>query len=277
MGFRIATNVQSLSGQRTLGIQKQAQDHTLEKLSSGERIVRAADDAAGLAISEKFKAEIRSGRQAQRNTQDGISLVQVAEGGLNEVGNMLIRMRELSIQAASDTIGDKERSYVDLEVQSLKSEIDRIAKTTQFNGTQLLSGEGDALSFQVGIGNNPEGDQLKFDVGEFDVKTNRLGISGISTESKESSVGNLSKLDEAISKVSEHRATFGAMQNRLQSTHSNLMISDENISAANSRIRDTDVAAESAELTKRSILTQAGVATLAQANQSSNLALRLIG
>ena len=127
MGFRIATNVQSLSGQRTLGIQKQAQDHTLEKLSSGERIVRAADDAAGLAISEKFKAEIRSGRQAQRNTQDGISLVQVAEGGLNEVGNMLIRMRELSIQAASDTIGDKERGFINKEVQSLKAEVDRIA------------------------------------------------------------------------------------------------------------------------------------------------------
>jgi len=276
MGFRIATNVQSLSGQRTLGIQKQAQDHTLEKLSSGERIVRAADDAAGLAISEKFKAEIRSGRQAQRNTQDGISLVQVAEGGLNEVGNMLIRMRELSIQAASDTIGDKERGFINKEVQSLKAEVDRIALTTKFNGAELLSGKGEKLDFQVGINNSPELDRLSFDAGRFESTGNTLGITSVSTESKEHAVSNLEHLDGAISKVNENRAEFGALQNRLQSTLSNLMISDENISAANSRIRDADVAAESAELTKRNILTQAGVSTLAQANSNSSLALKLI-
>jgi len=276
MGFRIGTNVQSLSGQRTLGVQKEQQNHTLEKLSSGERIVRAADDAAGLAISEKFKAEIRSTRQAARNTQDGISLVQVAEGGLNEVGNMLVRMRELSIQGASDTIGDRERTFVDREIQSLKSEIDRISKTTQFNGTLLLSGEGKELNFQVGVGAK-EHDRINFDTTKYNSSADSLGIGNVSTESKESSQANLQMLDDAISKVSEHRASFGAMQNRLQSTYSNLMISDENMSAANSRIRDADIAQETAELTKRNILTQAGTSTLAQANQTGMLAMRLIG
>ncbi|MBI2607065.1 MAG: flagellin FliC [Deltaproteobacteria bacterium] len=276
MGFRIGTNVESLSAQRTLGAQRREQNHELERLSSGERIVRAADDAAGLAISEKFKAEIRSTRQAHRNTQDAVSLVQVAEGGLNEVGNMLIRMRELSIQAASDTIGDKERSFVDREVQSLKDEINRIAKSTQFNGTDLLSGEGKSLVFQVGTGPKEDRDQVKFDTEHFDSTISRLGIEGIKTESREDAQENLTRLDEAIATVAGHRATFGALQNRLQSTMNNLQVSDENLSAANSRIRDADIAQESAELVKRNILTQAGTATLAQANQSGALALRLI-
>ncbi len=277
MGFRISTNVQSLSAQRSLGIQREAQNHELEKLSSGERIVRAADDAAGLAISEKFKAEIRSTRQAVRNTQDGISLVQVAEGGLNEVGNMLIRMRELSIQAATDTIGDKERGFTDKETQSLKEEIDRISKTTKYNGVDLISGLGKDLDFQVGIGANPETDRLHYKSSEFNTTLDALGLVDVSTSTKEGAQNNLAMLDNAISKVSENRAAFGAMQNRLTSTMSNLQVSDENISAANSRIRDADVAAESAELTKRNILSQAGTATLAQANQNSMLALKLIG
>lgn len=278
MGFRIGTNVESLSAQRTLGAQRREQNHELEKLSSGERIVRAADDAAGLAISEKFKAEIRSTRQATRNSQDAISLVQVAEGGLNEVGNMLIRMRELSIQASSDTIGDKERGFIDKEVQSLKSEMDRIAQTTQWNGVSLLKGDGGKeLEFQVGVGSSEDKDRIKFDTQKFNISIAELGMEDVNTVNRESSQANLDKLDKAISDVSGHRATFGAMQNRLQSTINNLMVSDENLSAANSRIRDTDVAAETAELTKRNILAQAGTATLAQANQSSQLALRLVG
>lgn len=278
MGFRIGTNVESIAAQRTLGMQRREQNHQLEKLSSGERIVRAADDAAGLAISEKFKAEIRSTRQAHRNSQDAVSLVQVAEGGLNEVGNMLIRMRELSIQAASDTLGDREREFIDKEVQSLKSEIDRISKSTSFNGIDLLSGDsGKHLEFQVGIGPREDRDRIKFDTREFDVSNEKLGIADVSTKSREESQENLNKLDEAISRVSGNRATFGAMQNRLQSTMNNLQISDENLSAANSRVRDADVAAETAELVKRNILTQAGTATLSQANQSGTLALRLIG
>src|SRR5581483_8779524 len=168
-----------------LGLQKAEQNHELEKLSSGERIVRAADDAAGLAISEKFKAEIRSNRQAQRNTQDAISLVQVAEGGLNEVGNMLIRMRELSIQAASDTIGDTERSFVDKEIQSLKAEVQRISETTKFNGTELLSGQGPDLEFQVGTGSHPEKDRLTYISSAANSSVSSLGIDSISTVSKQ--------------------------------------------------------------------------------------------
>lgn len=277
MGFRIATNVQSLSAQRTLSLQRQEQNKELEKLSSGERIVRAADDAAGLAISEKFKAEIRSNRQATRNTQDAISLVQVAEGGLNEMGNMLIRMRELSIQAATDTLSNGERKFVDLEVQALKSEVDRIAQTTRYNDVKLLTGEGEDLEFQVGTGPNPELDRIVYGAAKNDAKTSKLGITDISTATKQDSQANLDKLDFAIGHVNGLRAEFGALQNRLQSTMNNLMVSDENMSAANSRIRDADVAAETAELTKRNILAQSGVATLAQANQNSVMALKLIG
>lgn len=276
MGFRIATNVQSIAAQRTLGVQRTEGNKTLEKLASGERIVRAADDAAGLAISEKFKAEIRSNRQAQRNTQDGISLVQVAEGGLNEVSNMLIRMRELSIQSASDTIGEQERKFTDLEVQALKKEVDRIAATTKFNGNELLSGVGKPLEFQVGIGPDAEKDRIVYDTSSVNAGLGALGIGDVAVHSKEAAQANLEKLDAAISTVNGHRANFGAMQNRLQSTMNNLQVNDENMSAANSRIRDADIAYESAEMTKRSILTQAATSTLAQANQTTTLALKLI-
>ncbi len=277
MGFRIATNIQSIAAQRTLSQQRSEQNHELEKLSSGERIVRAADDAAGLAISEKFKAEIRSTGQASRNTQDAISLVQVAEGGLNEIGNILIRMRELSIQSASDTIGDAERQFTNKEVESLKAEISRIAESTRFNGMSLLNGQGENLEFQVGTGSNPERDRLMYDSKLLDAKASALGVETITTATRQDSQANLEKLDSAIMAVSANRAQLGAMQNRLSSTMNNLMVSSENLSAANSRIRDTDIAASTAELTKRNILTQAGVATLAQANQGSTLALRLIG
>ena len=277
MGFRIATNVQSIAAQRTLGIQKAEQNLTLVILSSVERIVRASDDAAGLAISEKAKAEIRSTRQAVRNTQDGISMVQVAEGGLNEIGAMLIRMKELSIQSASDTIGDTERKFTDKEVQNLKGEIQRIAQSTTFNGTNLLSGEGGTLEFQVGTGSNPERNRIQYDTQAANATVEALGLSEIATATRENSQMNLDKIDSAISLVSGNRAFFGAMQNRLQSTMNNLQIMDENLSAANSRIRDADIAFETAELTKRNILTQSGVSTLSQANGNNMLALRLIG
>lgn len=277
MGLRIATNIQSLVGQRALNTQRNQGNHELEKLSTGERIVTSADDAAGLAISEKFKSEIRSNRQAARNTQDAISLVQVAEGGLNEVSSMLIRMRELSIQSASDTLSDTERSFTDREVQALKSEIGRIAQSTKFNGTSLLNGEGPGLEFQVGTGSDPEKDRIHYDVSQANATVGSLGIEGVSTASREGAQANLDMLDKAISQVSGTRANFGAMQNRLQSTVNNLDIYNENISAANSRIRDADIALESAELTKHNILTQAATSTLAQANQQGVIALKLLG
>ncbi|MBI3544105.1 MAG: flagellin FliC [Deltaproteobacteria bacterium] len=262
MGFRIATNVQSLAAQRTLNATREAQNRSLEKLSAGERITRAGDDAAGLAISEKLKAEIRSMRQANRNANDGISLVQTAEGGLNEVQNILIRLRELSMQSASDTVGDVERGFTNKEVQNLVQEMQRIAEVTKFNGMSLLNGQGEILDIQVGTHNSPEQDRLSFDRSAADATVARLGLVGLNVSTKLDAQGNLNKLDEAIRVVNDTRAGFGALQNRLQSTINNLTIADENLSAANSRIRDVDVAAESSELTKRNILMQAGTAML---------------
>jgi len=276
MGLRIATNVQSLNAQRNLAISNEKQANSLNKLSSGARITKAGDDAAGLAISEKLKGSIRSMQQANRNANDGISLIQTAEGGINEVSNILLRLRELSVQAASDTVGDQERSFTDKEFQQLKGEIDRIAQSTMFNGTPLLSGTGKTLDFQVGINNNAELDRIQFNTASTDVTLGKLGLSSTSTMSKEAAQSNLASIDSAIMGVNENRASLGAMQNRLASTVNNLGIATENLAAANSRIRYVDVAAETSELTKNSILSQAGTAVLSQANSSQNLALKLL-
>jgi len=276
MGLRINTNVQSLAAQRNLGLNSAAQKTSLEKLASGSRITKAADDAAGLAISEKMKASIRSIRQDIRNGNDGISMIQTAEGGMNEVGNILVRFRELSIQAASDTIGDTERGFVDKEVQQLKQEIDRIAHSTEYNGHKLLNGEGDVMEVQIGMHNNPAEDRFVYDAAKVNATTERLGVSGINVASKEAAQNNLDVIDSAIKTLTENRAELGAMQNRVQSTVNNLGVYDENLSAANSRIRDVDMASETAELTKNNILTSAGVSVLSQANQNNLSALKLL-
>ena len=277
MGMRINTNVTSLAAQRSLGGVKRAQNSSMQKLSSGSRINKAGDDAAGLAISEKLKAGIRGTQQATRNAGDGISMVQTAEGGLNEVSNILVRLRELSVQAASDTVGDQERKFTDLEFQSLVNEVDRIAESTKFNGKNLLNGEGDQMDFQIGI-NNTEGlDRIAFNPSDTSAKIGDIGIEGLAVSSKGDAQGNLEVLDEAISSISGNRANLGALQNRLQSTISNLEVSTENLSEANSRIRDTDIASESAELARTNILSNSATAVLAQANQSNQSALRLVG
>jgi len=276
MGLRINTNVQSMNAQRNLGISNEKQGLTLNKLSSGARITKAGDDAAGLAISEKLKGSIRSMQQANRNANDGISLIQTAEGGINEVSNILIRLRELSVQAASDTVGDVERSFSDKEFQQLKSEIDRIAQVTSYNGTSLLNGTGKTLDFQVGIGNDPENDRMQYSPQSSDVTLGKLGLSSTGVMSKEDAQANLASIDKAVLVVNENRAGLGALQNRLTSTVQNLGIATENLSAANSRIRDADIAAESSELVKQSILTQAGTAVLSQANTAQNAALKLL-
>ncbi len=276
MGLRIGTNTQSLAAQRNLGVNSQAQKSSLEKLASGSRIVRAADDAAGLAISENMKAVIRSVRQDVRNANDGISMIQTAEGSLNEVGNILIRFRELSIQAASDTVGDNDRGFIDKEIQQLKSEIDRISEVTEFNGHKLLSGDGKVLDIQVGYRSSAEGDRFQFDTSKTNTTTGHLGMDGITVASKEAAQENLTKIDQALNTVVSNRAELGALQNRLQSTVNSLQIYDENLSNANSRIRDVDMASETAELTKQNILSQTGVSVLSQANSNSSLALKLI-
>jgi flagellin len=277
MGLRINTNLQALVAQRNLDKNRRAQETSLERLASGNRINRAGDDAAGLAISERIRASTRSLAQAGRNAQDGISMIQVAEGGTNEVSNILVRMRELSIQAASDTIGDKERGFIDKEVQQLRSEINRIASTTEFNGTKLLNGSGEKLDIQVGINNNPFEDRLVFDSANQNITTGSLGIEGISTASKGSAQENLKKLDDAITKLNENRSALGALQNRLQSTINNIGTYRENLDAARSRIQDTDMAAETSELTKANILAQAGISVLSQANQNPQQAVKLLG
>lgn len=276
MGLRINTNTASLNAQRNLSGTKFALDRSLERLSSGLRINRAGDDAAGLAISENLKAQIRGLKQASRNASDGVSLIQVAEGALNEISSILIRLRELGVQAASDTIGPVERQFLNVEYDQLVSEIDRIADGTEFNGTQLLSGTGSILDFQIGTRNDPNIDRLSFDASKADANAAALGVNLTSVADKASAQNALTAIDSAIVSVSAMRADFGAIQNRLQSTISNLAVSVENMSAANSRIRDVDVAEETAELTKSNILQQAGVSVLAQANQSAQTALQLL-
>ena len=277
MGLRIATNIQSLVAQRNLRVNREAQDSALEKLSSGSRINKAGDDAAGLAISEKLKSQIRSMKQANRNANDGISLIQTAEGAMNEIGNILTRLRELSIQGASDTIGDTERGFINKEVQSLKDEINRIASSTEFNGMHLLDGSEHNLEIQIGVHNNPFQDRFQVSTAALLSNLDALGLNDVSTATKQDSQQNLEMIDKAITHMNENRSTLGAMQNRLQSVINNLEVYTENLSAANSRIRDTDMAQEVSALTKENILTQATISVLGQANQNPMAALKLLG
>jgi len=277
MGLRISTNVSALNAQRNLTDSQNQISKSLGQLASGSRINKAGDDAAGLAISDGLQAQIRSSRQAQRNSNDGISMVQVAEGGLNEISNIVTRLRELGIQASSDTIGDRERSFVDKEVQQLKSEVQRIASVTTWGSTKLLDGSTPNFDFQVGIYNNDFEDRIKFSASENVATLDALGLSELDYTQKEGAQEALANLDESILRINQMRSGFGALQNRLQSTSNNLGVAEENLSAANSRIRDTDVARASSELTRNSVLLNASTATLAQANQIPSLALKLIG
>ncbi len=278
MGLRIATNVSSLTGQRHLRETRALLDRSIERLSSGYRINRAGDDAAGLAISEKLRAKTRGLVVAQRNASDGVSLIQVAEGGLNEIQNILVRLRELGVQSASDTIGKQERRYLDEEYQSQKEELNRIANSTEFNGTYLLDGTGGSLDFQVNTGGlNLLGvDRISFDAFKLDVKGDKLGIEDLSVDNKHEAQRSLAMIDSAIETVSSVRGELGAIENRLESTIKNIGVSVENLSAARSRIKDVDVADETAEMTKHNILMQSGISVLTQANSIPKMALELL-
>ena len=277
MSLRVTTNVPSLNAQKTLGSVTRGLEKSYAQLSSGSRITKAADDAAGLSISETLKSTIRGFGQAKRNADDGISMVQVAEGGLNEISNMMSRLKELAVQSASDTIGDQERGFIDLETQQLKNEIQRIAETTRFGSIKMLDGSGDTYDFQVDINNDDFADRIKFDAGAQNVQLDALGIDGLAFDTKEGAQEALETLETSQVQVNGQRATLGALQNRLVSTIENLSTSVENFSAANSRIRDTDIGASSAELARNQVLQQASVGVLAQANQSTAVALKLIG
>ncbi|OFZ81708.1 MAG: flagellin [Bdellovibrionales bacterium RIFOXYD1_FULL_53_11] len=276
MGLRVNTNTQSIAAQRSLGINNKALQSSLEKLSSGTRITHAADDAAGLAIAEKMRADIRSIGQSMRNASDGISMIQTAEGAMSEIGSILIRFRELSIQAASDTIGDTERGFIDKEVQQLRMEVDRIAQATEYNGKKVLNGETEAIEIQIGNNNDPELDRFTYNIEATNVTADALGVSDITVATKEDSQNNLEKIDSAIKLLSENRAELGALQNRLHASVSNTQIYSENLQGARSRIYDVDMASETSELTRTQILAQASTSVLGQANQNSTLALKLL-
>jgi flagellin len=276
MSIKIQTNTQAQMTMRHLGYAREMEQSALEKLGSGSRINKAADDAAGLAISENIKALSRSLRQDVRNAQDGVSFIQVAEGAMNEASNIFIRIRELSIYAASDTIGDVERGFLDKEVQNLNQELRRISEVTEFNGTKLMNNLPKILEFQVGPRNNPDEDRLFYDVLVASLSPERLELGNVSVATKESARGNLAEIDGAFRNLMEGRAALGALQNRMQSTMENLRVYNENLSTANSRIRDTDMAEQTAELTKASILSKSGLAVLGQANQSGTIALKLL-
>lgn len=277
MGLRVATNIASVNAQRQLaGTSVKVQD-SMAQLSSGSRINKAADDAAGLAISETLKAGIRSIRQATRNANDGVSLVQTAEGGLNEVGNIITRLRELGIQGSSDTVGENERGFINKEVGQLKDEMKRISSTTSWGKQKLLDGTSQNFDFQVGVNNNQFEDRISFKSSENVATPDALGLTDLDYSTKEGAQSALDKLDKGQVAVNGIRASLGALQNRLVSTINNQGVQEENMTAANSRIRDTDVASATAEMTRNNILLQAGTSVLAQANTKDQIALKLIG
>jgi flagellin len=278
MSFSVVTNVASLSAQRHLAATTNTLQGHFGRLASGLRINTAADDAAGLAISEKLRAQIRGLGQAERNTMDGVSLIQTAESAMNEISGVLTRMRELAVQSANGTLGTTERGFLQQEFSLLRDEIDRIAGVTEFNGAQLLDGTVSSFVFQVGIHDNLND---RITVSMIDVHASSLGTTtGLTAVSVSNVVGarsTMTVIDEAITSISSGRASLGAAQNRLQVTITNLSSARENLSAANSRIRDVDVAEETAALTRSNILAQAGISVLAQANQMPSMALSLLG
>ena len=272
MGLRVNTNIASLTAQRNLSQVTGRLQGNFARLSSGLRIATAADDAAGLGISERMRSQIRSYGAASRNAQDGISLVQTAEGALGEASNLLTRMRELAIQATNGTLSATDRATIDTEVGALIEELDRIAESATFNGVNLLDGSSTTASIQVGINANET-----IDVTLQDTTTATLGVDAVDTTTAANANTALGLIDTAIDTVNSARGSLGASQNRLNSAYSSILSARENLSAAESRIRDVDVAYETADMTRNSILQQAAVSVLQQANVQPQLALSLLG
>lgn len=275
MGLRVNTNVAAINAQRTLSARNEEMSANFRRLSTGLRISTAADDAAGLAISERLRAQIRSLDQAKRNSLDGISLVQTAEGSLNEVSSILVRLRELTIQASNGTVSDQDKATLDSEFQSLVTEINRIGRATAFNGINLLDGSASQVSFQVDLGVAADIDQISITLSA--ALSTTLSLDALSIASSGNTSLALTNIDGAINSVSALRGRLGAAQNRLHSTIENLAARAENSAAAESRIRDVDVAFETAMLARNSILRQASISILGQANVLPESALTLLG
>lgn len=279
MALSVLTNVASLNAQRNLAASTEMLSSSIGKLSSGQRINKAGDDAAGLGISESLKSSIRSISQAQRNANDGVSMSQVAEGAMSEMQGIVSRMRELSVQSANSTLGGTERGYIQTEFSQLRNEINRISSVTEFNGQKLIDGSASTgLSFQVGIKNSAN-DRIAMSITKLTTSTlgsTSLHVASASLSTVTNARNAMGVFDKAIQQLSGARAKVGAVQNRMNVTISNLASSHENLSAANSRIRDVDVADETASMTKAQILSQAGLAVLSQANQLPQSALSLL-
>lgn len=275
MGLRVTTNMASISAQRSLSMQSKKQEHASQALASGNRIVRAADDAAGLAISEVMKSELRAAGQAKANAFNAVSAIQIGEGGLSEMSNIITRLRELGVQSASDTIGDKERGYLQLEAKSLGEELDRISKTTKFGDKNLLDGSNPIFDFHVGSTASKE-NIITYKV-DGNVTPSELSLDSVDVSSKDGARDLLGNTEKALEQVSRMRASFGAVQSRLESTATGLDVKIENLSAAKSRIADADVAKESSELASATMLQNASISVLAQANQQPYAAMKLLG
>ena len=280
MGLRIKTNVESLVAQRHLNNNNQDAASSVEKLASGSRINKSSDDAAGLAISESIRAKTRGLNQAKRNASDGVSFLQVAESGLNEISNIMIRLRELTIQAASDTLGSQEKQFLNKEYQELSQEVDRIAASTEFNGRKLLGPqEKEYMTIQVGYSGS-ENDRLNIRLSEDGkgVNTESLKIRGsdINTDDYEAIATNLTNIDDGLQSISKFRAGLGASQSRLMTAINSISTTTENMMNANSRIRDVDFAEETAKFTQAKILSTTAIAILSQANQRPEMVLNLL-
>jgi flagellin len=275
MGLVINTNMAALSTGRLLARNTEDQGKSYQRIASGERIVSAGDDAAGLSISERLRSQIKSLGQAGRNTGQAIAFSQVAEGALTEISSGLIRMRELGIQSASDTVGENERAAMHQEAQGIVQEVNRIANSTSFNGVNLLNGSGSSLTFQVGI-KNSEHDRIEYNVKDADVRAGNLGIEGVDLTSMGGARDSLETLDQALNKILSTRASLGSIQNRLQSTARTNQDLTEGLTNARSNIADTDIAAETSNMVRTNILQQAGIAVLAQANSTPAMALKLL-
>jgi len=276
MAMSIRTNISSLNAQRNLYATQTSMDSSLSKLSSGFRITKAGDDAAGLGISTKLESQIRSYSQAVRNANDGISVIQSTEAALNEQANVLTRLRELAMQSASDGVGNSERAYIQKESTALVAELERISQVAEYNGTKLLNGAAATLDFQVGIYSTTN-DAISFNTLNATTGASGLNVSGISMTAKASALTALASLDSALATVSDARATLGANGNRFTSAIANIQSFAESLSAANSRIKDVDVAEETSKMSRSQILLQAGVSVLSQANQMPQMALKLLG
>lgn len=262
--------------QKNLSVNEEAFNKSLQRLSSGNQIIGAADDAANLSISNKLEAQIRSMGRATQNAQMGLSMVQVAEGALQESGNILVRLRELGIQSSSDTVGDTERTFIQAEVDQLVQELGRISQNTKQNNINLLDGSGGEIVFRVGTSAS-ESDQISFDTSKANASAEALGVSSIDMTSRDSALGSLEKLDSALDSINGLRASFGGFMNRLQTNIQSSQAITENWKQARSVLADTDIAQEVTKLTQSQILQSASVSLLAQANAQGNAALRLIG